>query len=296
MPATFESSVPGALRPAVLMRWLPLLAGALALYVPTYVTLANGAWNEEHNSHGPIVLLVIVWLFWRLRDDIAALKEEGALLAGWALMACGLAIYVVGRALEFVYLDAFSQVPVATGAILVLYGWRGVRLLWFPLLYILFLVPLPGVIMDAATGALKQMVSVVSENLLYNMGYPITRSGVILAIGQYRMLVADACSGINSMYMLSALGTLFVYLTHHNWIKTAVVICSIWPIAFVANIMRVIVLVLITYYLGDEAGQGFLHDFSGILLFGLALGMMVGLHAALDFFGRRFSPQAGGGK
>lgn len=276
------------------MRWLPLVVGALALYIPTYVTLANGAWNEEHNSHGPIMLLVIVWLVWRLRTEIAALAEEGAPVAGGLLMAAGLAIYIIGRALEFVYLDAFSQVPVAAGAILVIYGWRGVRLLWFPLLYLLFLVPLPGVIMDAATGALKHMVSIVAESLLYNMGYPITRSGVILAIGQYRMLVADACSGINSMYMLSALGVLFIYLTHSGWIKTVIIIFSIWPIAFVANIVRVIVLVLITFYLGDEAGQGFLHDFSGMLLFAIALGMLVGLHAILDFIEHRQSRRPGG--
>jgi len=278
------------------LRWLPVAAGLLVLYVPTYITLANGAWNEEQNEHGPLILVVIFWLLWRLREQIAALPEKGAPVAGGLLMAAGLSVYVIGRALEFVYLDAFSQIPVVAGLILVIFGWRGLRTLWFPLLFMMFLVPLPGVIVDAATGALKHLVSVVAESLLYHAGYPIARTGVILKIGQYQMLVADACSGMNSIYSLTALGMLFLYITHNGWIKTLLILGSIWPIAFVANIVRVITLVLITYHVGDEAGQGFMHDFSGMVLFAVALGMLIGLHAVLEFAERSMPRYLGGAR
>lgn len=264
------------------LRWLPVAVGLLVLYVPTYVTLAHGAWNEEHNAHGPLVLLVIAWLAWREREALAALPERGATVAGSIALAIGLLFYVLGRALEFVYFEAFSQVPVLAGVLLFIYGRRGVRLMWFPLLYLLFLVPLPGVVVDAATGSLKQLVSVIAENLLYQAGYPIARTGVILTIGQYQLLVADACSGLNSMYSLTAMGLLFLYITWDgNWLRAIVMLLAIWPIAFAANIVRVITLVLITYYLGDEAAQGFLHGFSGILLFLVSLFLLFGLHALL---------------
>lgn len=271
------------------LRWLPVAAGLLVLYVPTYLALAHGAWNEEHNAHGPLVLLVITWLAWRERGVLAELPERGATVAGSIALAIGLLFYVLGRALEFVYFEAFSQVPVLAGVLLFIYGWRGVRLMWFPLLYLLFLVPLPGVVVDAATGSLKQMVSVIAENLLYQAGYPIARTGVILTIGQYQLLVADACSGLNSMYSLTAMGLLFLYITWDgNWLRAILMLLAIWPIAFAANIVRVITLVLITYYLGDEAAQGFLHGFSGIMLFLVSLFLLFGLHALLGLVtGRR---------
>lgn len=271
------------------LRWLPVAVGLLVLYVPTYLTLAHGAWNEEHNAHGPLVLLVIAWLAWRERGVLAELPERGATVAGSIALAIGLLFYVLGRALEFVYFEAFSQVPVLAGVLLFIYGWRGVRLMWFPLLYLLFLVPLPGVVVDAATGSLKQMVSVIAENLLYQAGYPIARTGVILTIGQYQLLVADACSGLNSMYSLTAMGLLFLYITWDgNWLRAILMLLAIWPIAFAANIVRVITLVLITYYLGDEAAQGFLHGFSGIMLFLVSLFLLFGLHALLGLVtGRR---------
>jgi exosortase B len=264
------------------LRWLPVAVALLVLYVPTYVTLAHGAWNEEHNAHGPLVLLVVAWLAWRERVALAALPERGATIAGSIALAVGLMFYVLGRALEFVYFEAFSQVPVLAGVLLFIYGWRGVRLMWFPLLYVLFLVPLPGVVVDAATGSLKQLVSVIAENALYQAGYPIARTGVILSIGQYQLLVADACSGLNSMYSLTAMGLLFLYITWDgNWLRAILMLLAIWPIAFAANIVRVLALVLITYYMGDEAAQGFLHGFSGILLFLVSLFLLFGLHALL---------------
>lgn len=271
------------------LRWVPVALALLVMYVPTYMGLANGSWNEEHNAHGPLALLVVMWLVWRQRLALAALPERGATVAGSIALVIGILFYVLGRALEFVYFEAFSQIPVFAGVLLFIYGWRGVRLMWFPLLYLMFLVPLPGVVVDAATGSLKQLVSVIAENLLYHAGYPIARTGVILSIGQYQLLVADACSGLNSMYSLTAMGLLFLYITWDgHWLRTALLTLAIWPIAFAANIVRVMALVLITYYLGDEAAQGFLHGFSGILLFLVALFLLFGLHALLGYLpGRR---------
>jgi exosortase B len=262
--------------------WLPIALGFAALYVPTYMSLARGPWNDEQNAHGPFVLLVVVWLFYRHRAALSALPGKGKLWAGGILLLFGLLLFLIGRAVEVVYFEAFSQIPVVAGLLLVLFGWRGVGVMSFALLYMIFLVPLPGVVIDAATGPLKQLVSVIAENVLYHAGYPIARNGVVLTIGQYQMLVADACSGLNSMYSLSAMGLLFLYIIGTDgWVRKALLLASILPIAFVANILRVVTLVLVTYYFGDEAGQGFVHGFSGILLFVLSMLMLFGLHKFL---------------
>jgi exosortase len=122
----------------------------------------------------------------------------------------------------------------------------------------------------------------VTTHLLHLAGYPIARSGVVITVGHYQLLVADACSGLNSMFSLSALGVLFMYLTRRAGVAhNAIMLASILPIAFAANIVRVVALILITYHFGDAAGQGFLHGAAGILLLLVALGILLSLDAGL---------------
>jgi exosortase len=153
---------------------------------------------------------------------------------------------------------------------------------------------LPSSLVDAITGPLKQWISDIVESLLYAAGYPIARTGVILQIGQYQLLVADACSGLHSMFSLTALGTLFMYIMGRtSRLHNAVMLASILPIAFVANIVRVIILVLVTYHLGDEAGQGFLHGTAGMVLMLAALVFFFAFDAAMSVLLRRRSHSGG---
>ena len=123
------------------------------------------------------------------------------------------------------------------------------------------------------------------------MGYPIANTGVVLSIGQYQLMVADACSGLNSMFSLMALGTLFMYLAARKSVThNAVMLASILPVAFASNIVRVIFLVLLTYHFGDEAGQGFLHGAAGIALLTVALFLLMLLDAALASLLPRIAP------
>jgi exosortase B len=183
---------------------------------------------------------------------------------------------------------------VSIGVLLLYLGSDAVRLLWFPLAFLAFMVPIPEAILDAVTGPLKQSVSLLAEGILYAAGYPVGRTGVMLTVGQYQLLVADACSGLNSMYSLTALGLLYLYLMGHaGFTRNALLIAAILPIAFVANVVRVIFLVLITYHFGDAAGQGFIHGFSGMVLFVVALLSLILLDSALGMVFRR--PAAGRG-
>jgi exosortase len=123
---------------------------------------------------------------------------------------------------------------------------------------------------------LKSAVSACAEWLLHLAGYPVGRTGVVLVIGQYQLLVADACAGLNSMFTLEALGFLWMSLRPRSTVaRDALLALVILPISFAANVVRVMVLVLITYYFGDAAGQGFAHSFSGIVLFVVAVLLMM---------------------
>ena len=272
-----------------LKSWWPVLLGLVVLYAPTYWMLAHGLWNSEEQAHGPIVLIVALFLIWQKRNiflhDVPGQTMSSATkVLGWVLLIFGLLAYILGRSQDILLMEVGSQVPVILGALLIALGWRSVKALWFALFFLLFMIPLPGFVVDATTGPLKQYISIIAEQVLYAVGYPIARSGVTLTIGPYQLLVADACSGLHSMFSLSAMGLLYLYLMQHTSVaRNVIIVAAILPIAFVANVVRVMVLILVTYHLGDEAGQGFLHGFAGIMLFMIGLLFLFAVDGVLGF-------------
>jgi exosortase B len=282
---TFTQKLPSRISPELAL-WWPVLFGLLAMYVPTYYNLATTLWETEDQAHGPLILIVVIYLIWQQRDHLianSAIKARPVL--GSLILLFGLLLYVVGRSQDIFIFDIGSQIPVLIGILLITRGMPTLKALWFPLFFIVFMIPLPGILVDAVTGPLKQQVSELAESILYLAGYPIARSGVTLTIGQYQLLVADACSGLNSMFSLSAMGLLYLYLMQHtSWLRNGVIIACLLPIAFVANVVRVIIIVLVTYHFGDEAGQGFIHGFAGILLFIISLLFLFALDGVLGWF------------
>ena len=221
------------------------------------------------------------------REKILLAPARPVPALGWPLLGLGLLFYAFGRVLEVTSVEFLSQILVVTAILLLLKGLAALRASWFAVFYLVFMVPLPGMLVDALTGPLKQWISVIVVEVLYAVGYPIARAGVAITIGQYQLLVADACSGLNSMFSLSALGTLFMYVMARPGIaRNAVMVAAIIPIAFFANIVRVMALVLVTYHFGDEAGQGFLHGAAGIVLMLVALVAFFALDALLLVVGK----------
>ena len=275
------------------LEWLPVAAGVLVLYLPTFYDLATTIWQSEEHAHGPIILAVIVWFIWEERKALLIATARTAPGPGYSLLVFGLLLYALGRSQGIILFEVGALAPILAGVLLATRGWEGLRALWFPLIFIVFLVPLPGFFVDALTVPLKQHVSEIAEQLLYAGGYPIARNGVVLIVGQYQLLVADACSGLNSMFSLSALGLVYLRLMRYpGWLHNGLIIASILPIAFGANIVRVMILVLVTYHLGDETGQGFTHSFAGMLLFMVALLMLLGLDGVIRLASARWRGRA----
>jgi exosortase len=146
------------------------------------------------------------------------------------------------------------------------------KTIWFPLVYLAFSLPPPDSVVAAVTQPIKIAISQGAVTLLHSFGYPVANTGVQIQIAQYELLVAAACAGLNSIVTLSALCLFYVYLRHRSNPFTFVFVClAVIPIAMFANFVRVLILILITYYLGEAAAQGFLHDLAGLTLFVIAL-------------------------
>ena len=276
------------------LEWLPVLVGLLVLYVPSFYDLVTTLWRVDDYAYSPIILVIVVWLIWQRRWILLDAPKNNAPVQGLLLLVCGLLIYVLGRSQSIGVFEIGALVPILAGVLLAMRGWSALRDSWFILLFTVYLVPLPGSFVDGLTGSLKQSVSVIAEQILYLASYPVARNGVVLIIGPYQLLVADACSGINSMFSLSAIGLLYLYLMHRtSWIHNGLILASLLPIAFCANIVRVLLLVLVTYYYGDAAGQGFIHGFSGMVMFVVALIVILLLDAILARFVKPRNQQPG---
>jgi exosortase B len=282
---------PQAIVPAELNRFAAalLLAGFAALYLPTYLNLASRVWPTDEQGHGPIILALGLWLIYTKRHAIAALPVQPDITLGTGLLIIGVLMYALGRTQGMLVFEVLSQHLVLIGLLLMFLGRRALRLIWFPLFFLLFVVPLPGSVVASVTAPLKAAVSAAAATLLHSLGYPVARAGVMLSVGQYQLLVADACAGLNSLFTLEALGLLYMNLMHYTSVARNVTLALlIIPISFVANVTRVLILVLVTYHFGDAAGQGFIHEFAGMVLFivGLMLILLTDRLLRLPFKGK----------
>lgn len=271
----------------ILIDWGPVLLGLLILYLPTGVDLFNGIWGSEEQAHGPIILFLSLWLIYRKWPDMMA-KSEGrapSVFWGWIIFIFALSLYIIGRSQQILIFEMGSFIVAISAIFLIKRGASALKVMWFPIFFLFFMIPLPGTVVSLLTMPMKMAVSYVAENILFWANYPIARNGVILQIGQYQLLVADACAGLQTLLTLEALGLFYLNLVQHtSFFRNVALAILIIPISFTANVIRVIVLTLITYHYGDAAGQGFLHGFAGMVLFISALILILGVDSLLQYF------------
>jgi len=272
-----------------LRRWWPLGLGLLALVGATSFRFAQGLWQQPEFEHGPLLLAIALWLLWYKRASFYAAEAPSSVFVAVAILVPSLLIYLLGVRLKASYFEFGALVPVLAGSLWLVGGWQLVRATTFTLLFVLLAAPLPAPVVFALTSGLKEWVSQGAELILHLANYPVARDGVTLRVGPYNLLLADACSGMNSLISLTAIGLLYAYLTAGRRAMHAVLLlAAVLPIAVASNIVRVLILVLITYHLGDEAGQSFLHDFAGIAMFFFSMVALAILDAILSkLFGRK---------
>jgi exosortase B len=273
-------------RSSAMLTWLPIVIGLAVLYVPSLYDLFKGIWSTDEQMHGPIVLGISLWLLyrnWPAMEQAAHGQQPSAW--GWPIFVFGLMLYALGRSQDILLFEIGSVIWLLVGLILLQRGAAALKAQWFALFFMLFMVPLPGAVVDTVTMPMKMAVSYAAEHVLYWVGYPIGRNGVILQIGQYMLLVADACAGLHTLLTLEALGLLYLNMVRRDsTVRNIGLAILIVPISFTANVIRVMTLSLITYHFGDAAGQGFLHGFAGMVLFLSALLLIIGFDTLLQTY------------
>jgi exosortase len=267
-----KTETPGALHRRVGLPQLVFLAGLAAILLPTMYDVARLTWTTEQGGHAPIIVATGAWLLWRELQSTHARARPGNIWLGVLALAVFLVLYTVARITGILEIEGLAMYAAIISAFYLLVGGALLRALWFPIVYLAVALPPPDTLVSLITQPLKIAISESAVSLLHGLGYPIASSGVTIQIANYELLVAAACAGLNSIITLSAICLFYVYLRHRSDFTAFLIVgLLIIPVAVFSNFIRVLSLVLITYYLGEAAAQGFLHDFAGLTVFLVAL-------------------------
>jgi exosortase len=249
-----------------------LLLGALVFAIPTMAFVIRETWTGEQGAHGPLVLFTGLWLLWKEWPSARTLAEAPSPGRVWALLAVLLPLFVFSRITQIVEVEGYVMYASLLTVLYSVLGGPAMARLWFPLLYLAFIFPPPETVVAAVTTPLKMQLSESAIAFLSLFGYPIGGEGVRIYVGQYELLVAAACSGLNSIISLAAISLFYIYVRHRaDWRYAAFLVMLVVPVALIANFLRVLILILLTYHAGEAAAQGFLHNFAGIFMFAVAL-------------------------
>lgn len=259
---------------------LLLFAGLYSMIIPPMVM----QWYQDPNySHGFIVPLISAYFLYQRRQQLVSLPIEPSNI-GLPVVVIGLFQMIIGWAGSEYFTMRVSLVVVLAGMILYLFGLRVFRYAAFPILYLLFMVPLPYIVYDGIAFPLKLFVTWISVETLQLLGVTVLREGNIIMFPTTTLEVADACSGIRSLLSLAALAVAIAFSMKFSpaW-RTAIALSAV-PIAISANVLRVVVTGILAQFWGARAAEGFFHEFAGLAVFGLAIIMLLSLAA----LGRRY--------
>jgi exosortase len=256
-------------------------AVAAVLYGPLFPRLVADWGTDPMYSHGFLVIPIAAWLVWRRRDAWRSMPAQPANGGAWILLL-GLATLTAGTLGAELFLTRVSLIPVVAGTIAYVYGWRRLRLVAFPLVFLIFMFPLPTIVFDRIAVSLQLAASTLGERLLQAANVPVLRDGNLLRLAGGTLDVNDACSGIRSIVALVMTTALVGYLAETGTFKRIALIAASVPLAIALNGARVAVTGLTVTQFGMAAAEGIVHTVTGWLVFVGALACVWGLHCVLN--------------
>jgi exosortase len=259
----------------------------IALYLPVLYSLYSFRWEGLDYTHAYFILPISLWLTWRQRMRLRSLYRDGSSkysLGSLSTLFAGILMFIWGWREEYWFITVLSLIPVLYGLTIYLYGVNVAKALSFPILFLLLLVPPPLGVLDSITMPMRHGTSVIAEEFLKYLNYPIRRQGLLLTIGYNDIFMGQPCSGFRSLITMFSLVSVYIYISKGGLMKKLILASLIIPVTLFGNFVRVITLCLITFYFGEETGQGFFHNFSGIVIFIIAILGMIGVEFLLDKF------------
>jgi exosortase len=250
------------------------------LYRHVLVKLVHDWYYDDNYSHGFLIIPLALYLAWERRARFLGAPARPSLW-GLTVVVGSIAVLLAGVLGSELFLTRISIVGTVAGSVLYLSGWRRTMVMAFPILILLLMIPLPAIIFNQIAFPLQLLASRVGEATLTSVEIPVLREGNVLVLANTSLEVAEACSGIRSLVSLLTLGIVFGYFTDNRiWMRVVIALSTV-PIAIITNGGRVAGTGIAAHRFGPQAAQGFLHEFSGWMVFVVAFVMMLALQRVL---------------
>ena len=259
-----------------------LLVGVLlALYAPVLRILLDQWYRDPDYSHGFLVPLLSAYLIWHRRDKLRQVARRPSLW-GMVIVLGALGLLVLGSLGAELFLARFSLLCTICGLIVYFCGGAMLRAVAFPMAFLLFAIPIPGVVYNEIVFPLQFIASRFATWTLETLNlFPIMREGNVLILPGMALEVVEACSGIRSLISLLALAAGFGYVVERSTVARWILFLAMVPLAIISNGTRVMLTALLANYIGVKAAEGFMHEFSGWVIFVVAIALFLGFYALM---------------
>ena len=261
--------------PNAILIWIAVSAVGLGIaFQPALARMAATWMESEEYSFGILIPLIVAFIVWQKKNELARIDFVGA-WSGLFLVCMGAALNLLGRFATVFALQQYAFVVAIVGVAVCLGGWRVVRRLTVPFLLLLFMVPLPNFFLNGMSSQLRLWSSELGVAFLRVFGTSVYLEGNVIDLGSYKLQVADACSGLRYLFPLMTMGFVMAYFFSVSMWKRALVFVSSIPITVVLNSLRIAFIGLTVERWGNDAAEGFLHDFEGWAVFMVSVGVLL---------------------
>ena len=261
--------------------WVVLLILFCLMFHESYLHwYDNVSRKTSYYSHAALVPFVSLFFVWRKRAELARLPRQSSNW-GYAALALACVMVLMGDLLGFRIFGQAAILPLLTGLILIFLGGAALRRLWFPLAFLLFMIPLPESLTTSITFRVKMLAAEGAVQLAKAVYLPMIRDGSYINFGNDRLLIGDVCGGLRSLISLLALGAIMSHISEASKASRVLIFLFSAPIAVMSNLLRIFFLCVVAYVWGSQMATGWVHDVSGVMIYVVALALLIGLDRLL---------------
>lgn len=247
-----------------------LTAVFLVVYQKAILKLISD-WSTDPNfSHGFLIPFVALYMIWYKKNELADMELSPS-LTGIIVIIGGMLVHLAGNLGSELFLMRFSMIITLSGIIIYFCGFEIFKKLLVPVAYLIMMIPIPSILWNQVAFPLQLFSAQISAKAINLLHIPVFREGNILHLANTSLEVVDACSGIRSLTSLLALTGAFAFLAPLSTFKKWILFLSAVPIAVAVNVIRLTITGAMAAWIGPETAHGFLHDMSGLIIFGAAL-------------------------
>jgi exosortase len=259
-----------------------LAAGFAGLYYHVVAKLVHDWATDDNYSHGFLIVPLALYLAWERRAAFASIAPRPSIV-GLLGVVCSMGVLAAGTLGAELFLTRISILGVLASGVVFVYGWRHLKVLAFPIAFLLLMIPLPVIVFNQVAFPLQLLASRAGEFVLTAFNIPVLREGNVIVLAHTTLEVAEACSGIRSLVSLLTLAIVYGYFADPRTSVRLTLVAFTIPVAILANAFRVAGTGVAAQYYGPGAAEGFFHEFSGWAVFVVAFAALLALHRLVVF-------------